>query len=76
MFTYFNFEITSLKSWLSFIIIGYFFWILTAEAGRRKNEKLGKEGAGFFFLRRKYVEENIDVDGGYCLQTIHWVFTT
>ena len=41
-----------------------------AEAGRRKNGKLGKEGAVFFFLRRKYVEENIDADGGYCLQTI------
>ena len=76
MFTHINFEITSVKSWLSFLIIDHFSWILTAAAGRRKIRNLGKEIAGFVSLRRMYLEENIDVDGGYCVLTIRWFCTT
>ena len=67
MFTHINFDITSVKSRLSFLIFDYFF--LDA-AGRRKNGNLGKEGSGFVSSQRKYLEENIVVDGGYCVLTI------
>ena len=55
MFTHINFDITSVKSRLSFLIFDYFF--LDA-AGRRKNGNLGKEGSGFVSSQRKYLEEN------------------
>ena len=70
MFTHINFDITSVKSRLSFLIFDYFFLILTKAAGRRKNGNLGKEGSGFVSSQRKYLEENIVVDGGYCVLTI------
>ena len=71
MFTHINFDITSVKSRLSFLIFDYFFLILTAAEGRRKNGNLVKEGSGFVSSQlRKYLEKNIVVDGGYCVLTI------
>ena len=45
MFTHINFDIISVKNWLSFS-----FWILMATGGR-KNGNLGKESAGFVSFR-------------------------